>query len=60
MLENTAVWTHRLITLIHHLREIPAVRMMMKGVIYYLTKGHSDVALLSSAIKNSMLLAIHW
>jgi len=53
-----AVWRHRLITLMHHLREIPGVRMMMKGVIYYFTKGHSDVALLSAAVKKSVLPAI--
>lgn len=52
------VWRHRLVILMHPLREIPAVRMMMKGVIHYLTKGHSDVALLSVVVKKSVLSVI--
>lgn len=52
------VWRHRLIILMHHLTEISAVRMMMKGVIHYLTKDHSDAALLSVAVKNSALPVI--
>lgn len=52
------VGRHRLAILMHHLREIPAVRMMMKGVIHYLTKGHLDAALLSIAVKNSVLPVI--
>lgn len=42
------------------LREIPAVRMIMKSVIYYLTKGHSDVVVLSAAVStpSNMLIPV--